>query len=344
MLFNVKKKFMTAVLDKKKKNQPFDFEKAESFALSSKDGRDINNSYYFSAHSADKNESVYLRLGLRGEDTAEVWACCDFDGAHYVLKKNDHRHNNSPLSVSREGVNWRVRFEGVLDCEKESVPCAVDCVFSPTAKAVDFFSDMPSLRTATAMAQEKWTKEFFAEVQKNNQVHYEQEGLFAGTVKIGDEIREISLPCVRDHSFGKRDWNYMNNHLWLMGVSSKCQFNFSVVSYPSISLLEVGNIRFGSTMRFMTRAEYDRSAIVTGEIPSELSVKMTLKGEKQPVPVNVKLINCDEYFFDGGKYRLIEGLATFTVGREICRGILEIGFNADSRRFMNGKKTGDLKA
>jgi hypothetical protein len=39
----------------------------------------------------------------------------------------------------------------------------------------------------------------------------------------------------------------------------------------------------------------------------------------------------------------MEGIADFEVDGEKCRGILEIGFNKDQTRFMNGKRIDKIK-
>jgi hypothetical protein len=48
--------------------------------------------------------------------------------------------------------------------------------------------------------------------------------------------------------------------------------------------------------------------------------------------------------FEDGAYTLIEGIADYEVDGITCRGILEIGFNKDQSRFMNGKPINKIKA
>lgn len=54
------------------------------------------------------------------------------------------------------------------------------------------------------IANEKWSRAFFGELQNvSGQHHYEQEGVLEGQFTLNGQSVDFSLPCVRDHSFGK---------------------------------------------------------------------------------------------------------------------------------------------
>ena len=110
---------------------------------------------------------------------------------------------------------------------------------------------------AGAIANEKWDRTYFDELQQvSGQCHYEQEGVLEGNLSLGSQTLPFRLPCVRDHSFGKRDWNYMNNHLWLMAVSPQCQFNYSL-------LTKDGLLPEADLIYFLTHGEIGR--LIQGE-------------------------------------------------------------------------------
>lgn len=333
---------MKNIIAKKQKAQPFDFEAGEQFALRQEDDPTINNSYYFSAHSTITKESLYLRLGVRNCHS-EVWFFYSYGTNRYALKSMIHK-DNVPLQVFRSEKGWRVQYEGELTRgDGETVSAEFDGEYISNQAPVDFFGDMPPVRMAKAMAGEKWTKAFFSEVQSNNQVHYEQTGRLRGVLKIAGETHDVDLPCVRDHSFGKRDWNYMNNHLWLMAVNENSQLNFSMVSYPAMSILEVGNFKSANKpMAYMLEASYDRAAISGGAMPESMALSLILD-DKRKLDVTVNKTDEETYLFQNGEYRLIEGIAEFTINGEEYRGILEVGFNQASARFFNGKEIRKLK-
>ncbi len=341
-LYSIKTAFMKSILKKKKQNQPFDYEAWENFALTGKEGNDINNSYYFSAHDYDKKQSLYIRLGLRNTHSEAWFVFLDGENS-YVLTQNLYTEN-CPIKVYKKEDKWLVEFTGELvynDCGK--VNASFKGEFSSCAEPVDFFSHMATIRTAKAMAAEKWANGYFDEVQKNNQVHYEQLGSITGELKLGEKVQEIFLHCVRDHSFGRRDWNYMNNHVWLMAVAPESYINFSMVSYPAMTMLEVGNYKEkGQPMNFMIHADYDREQVVKGVVPDKLDLVFTM-ADKKKVNVKAKKIFETAYPFQDGEYTLIEGIGEFEIDGKLYRGIIELGFNKEKNRFFNGKQVSKLK-
>ena len=343
-MYCLKKFLMTKIIAKRKKNQPFDYEKAEAFTIGCDGDGTFNNSYYFSAHCNHKKQSLYVRLGLRDNGNAEVWVYFDDNQNSYYHNNLLYTAQNSPLKVFKEDNSWAFSFGGKLtDQNGTDVDSCLACKFISSNDAIDFFHHMPSSRMGTAMAQDKWSKEYFEGFQKNNSVHYEQEGKLVGCITIDGTQFDIDLPCLRDHSYGTRVWDYMNNHLWLATVDQDCMLNFSMVSYPYLSVLEVGHLREkDNPVEFVTKATYDRNQVVKGQIPSEFTIYVTTN-TKRKITVKANLLRYVPYVFENGAYTLIEGIADYEVNGINCRGILEIGFNKNQTRFMNGKKISKIK-
>lgn len=338
MCYALKTSFMKKNIQKRQKRKPFDFEAGESFELSGTEDETFNNSYYFSAHS--ERMSFYCRLGKRNTQT-EVWFFF-YDGKERYCLEQMLYLEEAPLQVTRCKDGWEISFFGVVCAEGVQKKVRFEGLFTSEAQPLDFFTHMPAIRTAKAMAAEKWSKNFFQEVQSNNQVHYEQFGSLQATFESEDGGISFSLPCVRDHSYGKRDWNYMNNHLWLMAVNDKAQFNFSMVSYPAMTILEVGNLsRMGEKTHFVLKADYDRNKIA-GNSPETLDLKLQTD-EKKIIFISVKKRDEVRYLFQGGEYCLIEGIADYEIDGEKFTGILEVGYNREKGRIFNGKEIGKLK-
>ena len=336
MFFKLKRGIIQRGLEKRNKEKPFDFDYAENFSLEGVTDPLINNSYYFSAHS--EGLSFYARLGKR-VNMDETWFALFLGGKMYSLPVEIYPAGESPIKVSRDGKNWTISYKGILN-EKDEVDFSG--TFIPKHHPIDFTSNMPAVRMATGIANEKWSKDLFTELQNiSGQCHYEQEGILKGEFTLNGAKTPFELPCVRDHSFGKRDWNYMNNHLWLMAVAPSCQFNYSLVSYPVISALEVGNYRDASGMHYMMQANLDLNEVGKGEVPSELSFNVILDSGRT-IPVKATRLDGVTYHFQDGQYILIENIAEFTIDGKTCRGILEIGFNHDSSRFFNKRNLGEI--
>lgn len=335
MFYKLKTKLIEKNIAKKNVSNPFNYESAESYELSKNATEWINNSYYFSAHEGDK--SFFCRLGIRIHQL-ETWFVILDGSDKYSLKEELFEVGKSPLTIYKENDKWIISFIGeVVHNDKEIVSLTFKGEFISTNKYLDFTSGMPPIRMAKAIAQEKWNKTFFKELENvSGQTHYEQVGNLNISYQVKDNKKEFVLPCVRDHSFGKRDWSYMNNHLWLMAVSSKGQFNYSLVSYPAISVLEVGNYIKDNRINYLLTADLDFNKISTGENINEISLNVKLdNGEVINVVANV--VDTTVYHFQEDEYTLIENIATYKINNETFKGILEIGFNKDKTRIFNSR-------
>ncbi len=328
---------MCRALAKRNKQNPFDYAYAENFSLDGEKDPWINNSYYFSAHN--EKMSLYARLGKR-VNMEETWFVVFLEGKLYSLSQEFFPVGNAPLQVEKNGDHWTVSFHGKLN---ETDEASLQATFVGNQKPIDFTSDMPAERMAAGIANEEWSKSFFSQLQNvSGQCHYEQEGILEGQLTLNGQTIDLSLPCVRDHSFGKRDWNYMNNHLWLMAVSDAQQFNYSLVSYPVMSALEVGNYRDETGLHFMEHADLDFQKINQGVVPRELALHVKLN-DARTISVEAKVLAGITYHFQDGQYILHENIAEFTLDGKVCRGILEIGFNADNNRYFNQRELKDIK-
>ena len=337
MFYSLKKGIMCRALDKRNKEKPFVYEYAENYSLESEHDPLMNNSYYFSAH--DGQLSFFARLGKRVNED-ETWFAIYTDGTLYSLKQDLFPHGGSPVHIEKIDGEWTISFEGILN---ESDRISFRARFIATREPIDFTSNMPPERMAIGIANEKWNKSLFDALQNvSGQCHYEQEGILEGQFTLNGVSKDFQLPCVRDHSFGKRDWDYMNNHLWLMAVSPALQFNYSLVSYPVISVLEVGNYRDQEGMHYMMQADIDFQAINFGKVPESLAFNIRLDNQRT-IPVEARFITGITYPFKNGQYLLHENIAEFSIDGQVCRGILEIGFNRDETRYFNQRNLSKIK-
>ena len=328
---------MCKALEKRIKQHPFDFQYAENFSLEGEEDPLINNSYYFSAH--DESMSFFARLGKK-VNADETWFAIYLEGKIYSLRQEFFPSGSSPIVVEKTDENWSISYQGKLN---ENNEITFHATFIAHQKPIDFTSNMPAERMASGIANEKWNIAFFEQLQNvSGQCHYEQEGVLEGQLTLNGKTMDFHLPCVRDHSFGKRDWNYMNNHLWLMAVSPSRQFNYSLVSYPVMSVLEVGNYRDENGMHYLMQADLDFQQVNQGTVPRELSFHVQLDNSKS-IHVAAKVLAGVTYHFQDGQYVLHENIAEFSMDGKVCRGILEIGFNGDRNRWFNQRKLESIK-
>ena len=342
--YALKTSLMKSMIKKRKKQKPFNLTLSETF-FADKDDYNINNSYYFSAHNFLKKESLYVRLAFRGISVVETWVYFQKDNKKYYLSTLYYDADKSPLNVKMiKECCYEVEFNGELvDEVGEKVNAKLKFDFTPTRPIVDFFYHSPEVRMAKAMAFESWKNGYFDNYRENNQVHYEQVGFIKGEMVVDNENIHIELDAVRDHSYGKRDWTYMNNHIWLMGVSKNKELNFSMVSYPTMTCLEVGNYFSNNDVFYVLKAEYNRGLFINDKAPENFNMKLYLTNKKQ-IEIKVNKITEQHYLFQDGGYLLIEGICEIEIEGEIIRGILEVGFNKDKKRYFNGHDTKEIKA
>jgi hypothetical protein len=324
---------------------PFDAASAETFALPSDAAPDQNNSYYFSCHGLD-GTSLFFRLGLRGGGaSSEVWfAYRDASGKGWV-----NAEQLTPPAVCPARVRcvkpeevWEFSFHGtMLGSGSKEAEVSFQGTFTASSPIFEFSTHMDPGPLARALAREKWSRSFFAEVAQNHQTHYEQQGHVAGTLELGGRTIAISLPAMRDHSFGKRDWDYMDRHIWLMALLEDGRsLNVNMVRYPAVRELQTGYLISGPRTVCVHGATSMDSLPCTGSVPDSFDVQLRLADGRS------LLLSCEKeasftFPFDHGAYVIHEGVGRFTVDGVRGRGILEFGFNGDKDRWdhkIGGKK------
>jgi hypothetical protein len=364
---SIKEAIITRALEKRKSQKPFDIEASDRFVIPEGSPWQENNSQYFClqdgpstpstqvasqlSSGAGKRRSLYFRLAGRGGDAAtEVWLCYrDGDGPVY-MSKNDLVPKNEALPAVIECVeagktlkfSWHGPVVAAKKTEKgyepdENAPILqadMDAVFSATSPAFDFTYNGSSRSIARAIAKGKMTKDTQKSLAAGAQTHFEQGGTADAGLKISGEGVSIEetfskTPCIRDHSYGRRDWEEMLRHIWLLAILDNGDFvSTSLVYYPGLAGLEAG---------FYTKAggatvPVDRIAWENGKVPGDggepKAVKYTVfytDGSK--ADISCRLDFAPAYDFQKGGYQLWVGLGDFTVNGVKGRGIMEFAYN-----------------
>jgi len=211
----------------------------------------------------------------------------------------------------------------------------VDVLFEASLPIYDFYYHADRFTgMAESIAREKWDREFFTEVGKNDQRHYEQTGHIQGSLKLGGEDYVIDLPCVRDHSFGRREWDMMNDHMWCLGITENGEvLCFSIVNYPRMKRIFSGYSNIGSE-RNRTLRDYEVTRYETADgLGGELLEFRCFFPEGTPVEISIRReanVTCP---LGGGKYVFQEGLGEFSINGIKARGTIEYGFNGNRGRW-----------
>jgi hypothetical protein len=92
----------------------------------------------------------------------------------------------------------------------------------------------------------------------------------------------------------------------------------------------------------MMQADIDFQAINFGKVPESLAFNIRLDNQRT-IPVEARFITGITYPFKNGQYLLHENIAEFSIDGQVCRGILEIGFNRDETRYFNQRNLSKIK-
>lgn len=332
----VKDALIKFMLNKRSLSGSFDLESAERFILPSDSDESQNNSYYFSGADL-KGNSLLFRFAQRGTKKNEVWfAYKSEDGEAYINEVQLYT-GEAPAGVKcvEPGKKWEFFYNGELkdNYSDKKITVVFRGEFTSSVPVFEFGHDVDPGVMAKAIARQKWNRKFFDELQGNDQTHYEQSGKITGTLKLGEKEIDISLPAIRDHSYGKRDWNYMNRHFWLMSLfEDGSNLNANMVSYPVLEL-ETGYCVSGGKTLCVESAEVIGD-VVPKIVPESFILRVGLT-DGRSFDVSCKKETQFDFPFEGGVYTIYEGVGSFETGGKKGRGILEFGWNGDASRHSN---------
>lgn len=345
----IKEQIVLKAIEGKRKKSPFNLEEAELHQLPENSDRLINNSYYFGGNSTD-GHSLIFRIAYRCYG-CEVFVLYTKGDKFYAIDRQEFPAGEEPIKLTclEPGKRWHLLFDGILQdmATGEKIPSKFDVIYTATLPIFHAMYHACFIGMARAFAREKWTKEFFAEAMSSDmgtdkksenkasqQHHYEQTGRFSGTITIGSVVTPIEMTSIRDHSFGKRDWNYMQDHIWLMAMTDAGEaFNFSIVNYPRLKRIFVGYTNIGIdrnvSLKDYKLIEYDHNdGLGTDRIVVECLFtdgrSFLVQAERKQNIVTP---------FDNGNYYFQEGIADYDIGGIKARGTIEYGFNKERSRW-----------
>lgn len=344
----VKLKIITSAMTKKKETAPFDAAVLDLHELTPEAGELENNSYFFGAHSV-QGESITMRLGQRVQGYSEVFVMYRSpEGRFYTIDQQQFPSDKCPLSVENiiPARDWMVHFDGtMIDTEtNEAMRCRFDLRFTSRLPIFYPMKDADLSGMARAFAMQKWNKAFFKSMKgdtgmggdkkSSQQYHYEQTGRLSGQMQLGEQQFSIDLAGIRDRAFGRRDWNYMDSHVWLVAVTERGEvMNISIVNYPHAKKLYCGYTDIASD-RNAALSEYEMLDWDwnDGKGPEVMHFGCRFTDGKS-YTVTVSRVNDLVTEFDGGNFYFHEAIGDFMIGDIRARGTIEYGFNRDKSRW-----------
>jgi hypothetical protein len=348
----MKMRLVSRLIEKQKRDNPFDVNFSDPYELPPDADSWQNNSHYFTAHSFAGKECFFFRCGLRGRGGRdEVWFMFrDALGEVYLAEKDHYEKSTGfPASVRcvEAGKILEFSYKGPMrrakqgengfipDLEGPRLDADFNARFEGLTEIYEFSRHGATESTARALAQEKFSGEFQDTLKKMHQVHYEQSGAVSGLATIGGKTTVFDkLAGFRDHSYGYRDWDYMDRHIWLVGVLENGDFfHTSLVRYPALRFLQAGFYKTGGRTIPLVSATPMKDFPAPGKCPGELAWEAVyVDGSKRQF--RTKLDFAAAFNF-GNAYSCFEGVSAYTVDGRPGRGITEFGYNGDTSRWMN---------
>lgn len=343
--YSIKKKVMLASIKKINREHPFDLDKYEKFQLAENASRFDINSYYFSAHNLE-GESLLLKKVYRGDGHHDMWFVYHSKNGTYVNRQTSFEGENCGLDIClvEVGKFWKFSYQGKLvkmridetklaSYTNEEVEVEVEGLFTANSGMFDFTYHLDPDLLASALASEKWDKRFKNNVKVKQLTELEQLGMIEARLKLGDDIVNFKAHAMRNHTFGRRDFNDVNRHISLMALIRQGEaLNLSRVSYPHMNKLVTGYYEKDARIHQISKSTNTARIPNLGYVPDKFAYRVELQnGITFDAKVETEVVI--PFVFNDGQYIVFEGIGTFELNKRKARGIVEFGFNDDESRW-----------
>ena len=291
-----------------------------------------NDSSYFAGVSSDsfsfvtrqafrtgKHNENWLKIHIPGEG---VWGFEDRE----MEEGDGFVQGTLEYVCQKSGELWDIRYVGPVFCEGKEEEIKLDLKWRSSSPIMDFDKAGTSPKqVAEQISKQKWNKQFFKRLKEIHLVHYEQDGEITGTITWKGKGHEVALKGVRDHSFGKRNWEEWSRHIWFLGILDDGRFfNVSVIDYDFVTNLKAGFIFDGTDYVTFTETPAFENLGLNESLPHKLSfkIKETEKGENIEITTDMKQFFP---FMMDDVYHIRQSKAEFSYGGVKGVGIAEMG-------------------
>ncbi|XP_053607485.1 uncharacterized protein LOC128673569 [Plodia interpunctella] len=164
------------------------------------------------------------------------------------IEEGEYRVQGIEIKTFMPMRTWKISYNGELKSRSnpdKRVNVKLSLTWSAHFPPFNYDTQISAWSLARDMAREQWSATYFKLMKKLHQTHYEQMGFIKGTVTLNDQEHAMSIPCVRDHSFGPfRDWRTFHRYvLHFIFLENGDSIAVGVVSQPSIlSHLTIGYV------------------------------------------------------------------------------------------------------
>ncbi|KAK7107098.1 uncharacterized protein [Littorina saxatilis] len=211
-------------------------------------GGDADGNYMVAATARRHDNLVQTILLFRFSDLGILEIPSMPDTSLYTTEPNTFGAGGLRLEPVVPMKKWKLSYQGKMRSRKlqKEVKVNFSLDWDSFTTFFDFDTDMHPATMADGIAREQWSREYFDNLEKAHQTHYEQFGVITGQVEIeGHGSRQVQLRGVRDHSYGnKRDWKNLHRYaLQYASLEDGSAVCVGAISMPcNISRLTVGYV------------------------------------------------------------------------------------------------------
>ncbi|XP_073945229.1 uncharacterized protein [Choristoneura fumiferana] len=198
------------------------------------------------ARRARNEVDSFMYLKVAGEELLLTPLMPDTRVKQNDVEAGEYRAQGISITNFLPMRSWEIAYKGEMKTKadaKKTVELSV--VWSAHFSHFNYDSQMSPRSMANDMAREPWSRDYFKLLQKYHQSHYEQMGHIEGSVTIDGKTQNISMPCVRDHSFGKyREWRNFHRYVlhFIFLENGDCMAVGSVSQPAILSHLTIGYV------------------------------------------------------------------------------------------------------
>jgi hypothetical protein len=244
--------------------------------------------------------------------------------------------------LSRTDGTWRIAYDGNL--LPDNVPCKMDVAYTPVSDMYHSGKHMSLTGFAKAMSEMKWSREYFNNLRSENQCRIEQGGNMTGSLVLNGKKKVLNMKSIRDHSWGKRTWAFINRYIWtVLSFDAPLPLKAGQAEYMVYSIADYGTTFknvvtgwiAGKDFVLPIRAASDlRPLADDGNIPEEFTLYCRPRGEKGfSIKVNRKPPQ-HTWFMQNKTFRVCEAWCSVEINGITGIGMSELGW---SETYLNRK-------
>ncbi len=295
---------------------------------------DFNDSSYFAGLS-ETGFSFVSRMAFRSKKPNENWLKVHIPGEGIwgfenleMEEGNGFKQGGFEYVCIKPGELWKIKYQGVIYKGKEEKKIKIDLDWESIAPVIDFDVEGTSMeQVASQIAKEKWNPGFFRKLKEIHKVHYEQAGRLKGSIQLDGVTHELDLAGIRDHSFGSRNWNDWERHIWYLGLLEDGRFfNISIVNYDFIKDLKAGFLLDGNRYITHVKTPSFKDLNLHEVLPTQVAFEVQEKKGESEKAVKVIMKEFFPFIMDD-VYHIRQAKAEFEYDGVKGIGIAEMGIN-----------------